>query len=538
MNFKTTVILLVLLVGAGVYIMFDRLRHGDRDTAEQTTADTKRLFDVKNKDDVTSLTIKPADGNEIVITKSADNKWRMTKPVDAAAENWQVDSLVRDLIDLESKAKVDPAEKGLDKPRLNVEISAKGGKLIKFAVGEKTQLGDMYIQVAGNSKADVVSADVYDRLTKPANELRDKQLVSVPSTDIKQLTIENPDGQKLVLHKTGNDWELTEPKKLPADTTVVTDLLSAVTGLRASDWVAKDSPDVATAQFDKPQMVVAFTTAPAPSATQPATAPASQPAWTTITFGRYEDVRHQKVFAKLSDTQAVVKVAATPIETLTKKPIELRDKKVLDAIPEQVSKLSIVTDVPAGPAPTTKPAKKTEVAIERRKQLPEAAPTTKPVAAATTQAAATTRPTTQLATATQAAATTQAATKPAPPSTWALLTDPKGDADDAAVSSLLTELHPLRATKFLETTPTTKPTAQIVVRFTTEGPGGTPVNNYELRLIDPGGDRPVLAEYNGLSFELPRTFLTKLEGNFAKKPKAETKSPANPADFEIPGDNK
>ena len=93
MNFKTTVILLILLIGAGTFIAIDRWRNGDRDTAENT-ADTKRLFDVKNKDDVNSVTIKPADGNEIVLTKT-DNKWRMTKPVESAAENWQVDSLVR-----------------------------------------------------------------------------------------------------------------------------------------------------------------------------------------------------------------------------------------------------------------------------------------------------------------------------------------------------------------------------------------------------------------------------------------------------------
>ena len=42
------------------------------------------------------------------------------------------------------------------------------------------------------------------------------------------------------------------------------------------------------------------------------------------------------------------KVAATPIATLTKKPIDLREKKVLDLVPEQVSKISILTDVPAG----------------------------------------------------------------------------------------------------------------------------------------------------------------------------------------------
>ncbi len=106
MNFKTTLILLLLAVALGSYVAWDRMSGSDKEKVE-TTTDSKKLFDVKNKDDVTSLTIKSADGKEIVLTKAADNKWRMTKPVDAAAEAWQVDSLVRDRIDLDSRGQVD-----------------------------------------------------------------------------------------------------------------------------------------------------------------------------------------------------------------------------------------------------------------------------------------------------------------------------------------------------------------------------------------------------------------------------------------------
>ena len=88
MNFKTTLILLVLLVVVGAYVAYDRYNAGDRDKVE-TATDNKKLFDVKNKDDVNSLTIKSADGSEIVLTK-AENKWRMTKPVESAAEAFQV----------------------------------------------------------------------------------------------------------------------------------------------------------------------------------------------------------------------------------------------------------------------------------------------------------------------------------------------------------------------------------------------------------------------------------------------------------------
>src|SRR6476620_4515234 len=149
MNFKTTLILLALLAVVGAFVAYDRLSGRDKETLE-TSADSKKLFDVKDKDAVNSVTIKSLDDGEIVLTKVGETgKWRMTKPVDAAAEGWQVDSLVRDLIALESKAAVDPAGKGFEKPKCHIEIAAKGGKLLKFDVGDKTAMGDLYVKVEG-----------------------------------------------------------------------------------------------------------------------------------------------------------------------------------------------------------------------------------------------------------------------------------------------------------------------------------------------------------------------------------------------------
>jgi hypothetical protein len=184
--------------------------------------------------------------------------------------------------------------------------------------------------------------------------------------------------------------------------------------------------------------------------------------------------------------------------------------------------IDIRTDTPAGPPPSTKPAKKTEVVIHRRKETPPAAkPATKPAAHPATTQAATTHP----------APTTQTA------STWELKSNPKTDVDDEGVKSLLADFHPLRVTKYLESTPTTKPVANYVVKITTQAAGGAAPASHELKLIDPGGDQALLGEYNGLSFELPRTLLSKIEGDFVKKPKAATPKPVHPdsSTFELPG---
>ena len=50
MNFKTTLLLLIVLLAVGGYVIFDRLSGGaDKDKIE-SAADSKKLFDVKNKE--------------------------------------------------------------------------------------------------------------------------------------------------------------------------------------------------------------------------------------------------------------------------------------------------------------------------------------------------------------------------------------------------------------------------------------------------------------------------------------------------------
>ena len=57
-------------------------------------------------------------------------------------------------------------------------------------------------------------------------------------------------------------------------------------------------------------------------------------------------------------------VAASVLDTLNKKPIELRDKKVATIDPGQVSAIAITTDLAATTQPTTRPASHKETIIE------------------------------------------------------------------------------------------------------------------------------------------------------------------------------
>ena len=88
-------------------------------------------------------------------------------------------------------------------------------------------------------------------------------------------------------------------------------------------------------------------------------------------------------------------------------------------------------------------------------------------------------------------------------------------ADDMKVDSLLTQLHPLRAQKYLESAPSTQPTATYVIKVTTVAAGGAEAT-HEVRLVDPGSNKPLIATYNDMAFEADRILIDRLSGDFVK----------------------
>jgi hypothetical protein len=524
MNFKTTVVLIVLLAVAVGTLWFTREKEGD---ADRIAEDKKqKLFDIA-ANDVHKVVVTPADGKRMSLEKS-DGKWRLTEPVTAAAESFEVDNLVRALTELESRGEVDSENAnaeatGLDTPRFVVDISTADGKTHTLNVGDKPAVGDI-VYVARKDRADetlVVPADLLERLDKPAADYREKKLVDVSTGDVRQITLEKPSGKIVIARSGTGDWKITEPKAMPAEKTEVDDILFALTGLRAAEFVSEDGSEAASYGLAKPRIRATI------SSTQPVThsfvttartttaGATSQPAPLVINFGD-ADLLQQNVMVSTSRSPVIAKVGATVIETIDKKPIELRDKRVADIDPAQVSWITIASDLAATTRPTSRPASKKEVVV-RRARAPDAQ------AQATTAPAATraatqpgTRPGTQASTqsATTQATTQAAATQPAPK--WEVAGgNTSQPADDSKVDALLGQLHPLRAQKYLESAPTTQPTATYVIRITTVAPGGAEAK-HEIKLVDPGDTKPLLATYNELAFEADRSLADRLSGDFLK----------------------
>ncbi|MGE5609913.1 MAG: DUF4340 domain-containing protein [Bacillota bacterium] len=498
MNFRTTLVMLALVVVVGLTLLI--VNRSQNPPSTEISAAQGRLIGLESSA-VTKITVTNADNKRLVLEKTSG--WRMLEPAAAATDAFAVDSLLRSLVELQSRGQVklagdNASAAGLDQPRYQVELRDSAGKTVKYKIGNRMTIGDnVYLQREGDQAIQVVSGEVCDQLDKPFTSYRQMKLIPTPTSDIKQIEITRPDG-KLVLQKTGADWQVVAPEKMPAEASEVSSLTFALSSLNATEFIsdadaAKILPPLLPT--NNPQLTLWFSTQ------APSTQPTTQPAGTTVRFGGYDSVLKKNVYVALSDSPTLATVAANSMDAFNKKPLDLRNRTVARIDPAQVSRVSITTDKPATTQPTTQPASHNQLVIERKKQtlvLGPDMPTTQPTTAPTTQPA--TQPT-------------------LPPSNWVLKSANDTDASQAEVDTLLRKFQPLRADKYVSgPLPTTQPVAQYTVEIAVQSAGGAESAVHQLRLFDPGDSKPLIGQYNGLLFELPSTFIQDLTRDFANKP--------------------
>ena len=89
----------VILAGLGGAIYYAQNKDKQIGTSSVTSAD---LPEIKAPDDVDKVQITNGDKGDVVLEKK-DNKWVVSKPVQAAANQGNVDQLVKNLKDLKAK---------------------------------------------------------------------------------------------------------------------------------------------------------------------------------------------------------------------------------------------------------------------------------------------------------------------------------------------------------------------------------------------------------------------------------------------------
>lgn len=559
MNFRTTAILAVVLVGVGVFVFVATRNNTDDSTAapgstDSTTADSKgrKLFDIA-ADKLDHLTIHPASGPDIQMTKSGF-QWKLVQPIDWPADSSTAGEIVSAIIDLRSRGGIELnpsnlASAGLDHPRFVID-AAGDGKSLHLEIGNRAALGnDLYVKAGDSKQADLVpSGTLGTRLAagtdKLLQSLRDKQLFSASRTNIQHLELDHK-AAHLAVEKTGDKsgdkWKVVQPIAVSAEASEVNSLIDAVTGITASQFSTESAAQDAGAKLDDPRLTVRLATSTgAPAHSAPAGA---APADTTILIGQPVDVEEQKAWVKITSPDRAVVVAQATLSKSTFDKLKsasvltVRDREVMRLDPESVSSFTVAISRPpttrpstrpaelGPPAPSTQPNELREFSIERYKAPPP--PTTVP---ATNPAVATTQPTSKPAMATTqpathpAVAATQPATLPAP-AKWTFISGDHANADEGQVDELLGALNPLRTEKFIEPG-TWKGNTYTLTIHGSSAKATEAAPQYVLTLIET--DTRVIGQYNDLNFEVDKSLIEKLNGDFKTK-KVSQPAPANPS---------
>ncbi len=247
MNWRTTTVLLAIVVALGLYIKFYESKRPNTEDAE------KRAQNVVNfqRDKVDGILIQ--NGDDKIDLRRHDQKWRLETPVKDQADSLAVDNLLSDLESWQKQATI-PAKEidadkgklgefGLNKPKLRLKLMGKDAPPEIWFGKDAALEGKMYVRFENSKDTFLVPQTVKKDIEKKADDFRDKKLTDLTATQVNKLVLKTAAGE-MELQKKGEHWEIVKPMQARADDQKVGDLIAQITTARIEQFVAEDRGDL------------------------------------------------------------------------------------------------------------------------------------------------------------------------------------------------------------------------------------------------------------------------------------------------------
>jgi hypothetical protein len=253
---RSTLALLVVLVGLGAYIYFYLWQQPE----ESTTARDK-VFGVESSA-IQEMTLK-SEGGDVTAVKKEGDAWQIVSPIAAPAAESEIAALTSAISSLEIVRVVDEKPAALDvyglgTPRIEVSYKA-GDQSGRLIVGSKTPTGDN-LYARKNDEARVVLIPSYQEsaLNKSTFDLRDKTVIKVEREKIDGVELTRAANQTIQLRKGGPDWRLASPISAQADSGTVDSLISRVETAQMKSVVTSDptAADLRKFGLERPRVSV------------------------------------------------------------------------------------------------------------------------------------------------------------------------------------------------------------------------------------------------------------------------------------------
>ena len=317
-------------------------------------ADSYRDKTIIRVDEVTGIEVQIDEKTSFKLAKQEDD-WTITAPIETGADKTAADGVASQLRSIYVQDWVDGpdagadtsafyAARGLEPPRLKVQVEA-----TKKLEGDDTEKPEPYVLlIGGAAKAGTGSKTYYarleahpwvftvnetlrDRMRTSLSDLRDKTLVRVDRAEVSEIRLgpagRSDRGATLTKQDKGG-W--TFPDGSACEPTAVDDLLEAVTGLKAEEFV--DNPDrVVGLTWDGPRAEVTLVQK---------TEDEEKPKEVTLLVSQLRDP--PMAFVRNVTEKTVTRVREDALAQLLEGPVAYRGREVMKFESDRAKRIEIV----------------------------------------------------------------------------------------------------------------------------------------------------------------------------------------------------
>ncbi len=182
----------------------------------------KKMFDVRDRraltldaDQLQKIGVQ-YKGTSWTLEKNPEGVWDLNMPPPVRADRFTVDGLVSQLRGLTmqtiaSEDKKKNGDYGFSSPELQLQLTSSQGTQ-NIVVGKKDKDSDRYFATnSGLEPVFTLSSDFVTQFKKTPADLREKDLFSYSSFDVKHVEVDTPKGH-FVFDQQGGKWKQTAPK--------------------------------------------------------------------------------------------------------------------------------------------------------------------------------------------------------------------------------------------------------------------------------------------------------------------------------------
>jgi Domain of unknown function (DUF4340) len=321
---RNTLILLLAAVVAGVAVYFYEVKSGQSGAEEAEKTPPAFKF---TREDITGITL--VRGGQTINLENQNNKWVITQPVNATADEAAVNSIVGDLVSARVEREFAPAggdlkQYGLAEPAVKLEVKLKDGKTHRVELGTKDEISlSAYAKIDGSQNVALIPVSLLNNSDKSLNDLRDRLVLGMTQYELSSFKIVN-ESAGFELEKKDSEWTIKSPVSGPADESQVTSLLADLTGSKAAEIVSENVDDPAKYGLDKSKISI--------------TARLTTGGERTITVGSKVDDNY---YAKASDRPQLLKVDSLFYLKLSTNLASLRGKQFVKLNRDELTKVYI-----------------------------------------------------------------------------------------------------------------------------------------------------------------------------------------------------